>query len=421
MKKLIFFFFFSFCFFFSFSDQLSYTADKETVSQHLDSLNLVSSFDFQNNEVVMAKINNYLFKEKKLLTRMLSLSKYYFPIFEIFLDKYNLPLELKYLAVVESSLNTRAQSQSGARGLWQFMYPTGKAYDLNVTSYVDERLDPFKSTEAACKYFLKLYDIFGDWSLVLAAYNGGPGYVQRLMLKTGFENYWDLRNDLRSETKNYVPKFIAITYLMTYHEKYDIYPDTTTINLLNTDTLLIDFQISSKVLSELTCISKDEIRYYNPAFKDDIFPINSIISLPKNSVDDFFYNYESYKEFTEKVHKKEILIDETRIVYSVVSGDYLGKIAKNHNIKIHQIQKWNGLKTTKLNIGDKLVLYVADDVLNDINNVEPSKILHIVQKGDTLWDIAKMYSGVSIEKIKKLNKLDNNNLKPGSRLLIPKV
>ena len=208
---------------------------------------------------------------------------------------------------------------------------------------------------------------------------------------------------------------------MTYHEKYDIYPDTTTINLLNTDTLLIDFQISSKVLSELTCISKDEIRYYNPAFKDDIFPINSIISLPKNSIDDFFYNYQSYKEFTEKVHKKEILIDETRIVYSVVSGDYLGKIAKNHNIKIHQIQKWNGLKTTKLNIGDQLVLYVADDVLNDINNVEPSKILHIVQKGDTLWDIAKMYSGVSIEKIKKLNKLDNNNLKPGSRLLIPKV
>ena len=133
MKKLIFCFFFSCCFFFSFSDQLSYTADKETVSQHLDSLNLVSSFDFQNNEVVMDKINNYLFKEKKLLTRMLSLSKYYFPIFEIFLDKYNLPLELKYLAVVESSLNARAQSQSGARGLWQFMYSTGTVSYTHLT------------------------------------------------------------------------------------------------------------------------------------------------------------------------------------------------------------------------------------------------------------------------------------------------
>ena len=185
------------------TDQFTQLADEQTVTNHLDSINLNSSFVFSYNDIVMEKINYYLRNNRKLLSKMLSLSQYYFPIFETFLDKYNLPFELKYLAIVESSLNTRAKSQSGARGLWQFMYPTGKAYDLNVTSYVDERLDPYKSTDAACRYFLKLYDIFGDWNLVLAAYNGGPGYVQRLMLKTGHDNYWDLRSELRTETKNY--------------------------------------------------------------------------------------------------------------------------------------------------------------------------------------------------------------------------
>ena len=157
---------------------------------------------------------------------MLSLSNYYFPIFEQTLDKYDLPLELKYLSIVESALNPNARSKSGARGLWQFMYPTAKEYGLRVTSYIDERLDPFKSTEAACKYFIKLYDLFGDWNLVLAAYNGGPGYIQRKMIATGHDNYWDLRPHLRTETRNYVPKFIAITYLMEFHTNYKFPIDT---------------------------------------------------------------------------------------------------------------------------------------------------------------------------------------------------
>ena len=404
-----------------YSDQISLKADYQTVSAHFDSINTQSSFKFENNDVVMSKINTYLSNNKRLLSKMLSLSEYYFPIFETYLDKYDLPLELKFLAVVESSLNTRAKSQSGARGLWQFMYPTGKSYNLNVTSYIDERLDPYKSTDAACRYFIKLYDIFGDWNLVLAAYNGGPGYIQRLLLKTGYDNYWDLRPMLRSETKNYVPKFLAITYLMTYHDNYNIYPDTSKIITSDSDTVTLDFQITTKTLSEITCLSSEIIQNYNPSYKDNIFPANSVISLPKASVDDFIYNYEYYRDFSSKVKNKEILIDETRVVYYVVSGDYLGKIAKRYNVKIYQLQKWNNLKSTKLNIGDKLVMYVANSVLSDINNVEPSNISYIVQKGDTLWDIARMYSGVSVSKIKKLNKLSNNNLKPGSKLLIPKV
>ena len=421
MKFFLFLFLFINLTHYSFSDQFNLEADTKTVSLHFDAINQNTTINLQNNDVVMSKINSYLTKDKKLLSKMLSLSKYYFPIFESYLDKYNLPFELKYLAIVESSLNTLARSKSGARGLWQFMYPTGKAYDLNVNSYIDERLDPYKSTEAACKYFLKLYDIFGDWNLVLAAYNGGPGYIQRIMLKTGHDNFWDLRPLLRTETRNYVPKFIAITYLMQYHSMYNIYSDTNEIRLLNTDTITIDFQLNTTILSEITCINSEDLRYYNPSYKDDIYPINSKISLPSESVSDFFINYDSYKLFASAVKKKEILIDETRLIYSVVAGDYLGKIAKNHKIKIFQIQKWNNLSTTKLNIGDELVLYVSNDVIKSINEIKPSNLSYTVQKGDTLWDIARMYSGVSVSKIKKLNNLKSNTLKPGSKLIIPAV
>ena len=405
----------------SFNDQLNEKQNQNSINLGVDSLNSISTINFEYNSFVKLYIDAYLLKDKKLISKMLARSKHYFPIFEQKLDKYNLPLELKYLSVVESSLNTRAKSPSGALGLWQFMYPTAKEYGLRVTSYIDERLDPFKSTEAACKYFIKLYDLFGDWNLVLAAYNGGPGYIQRKMISTGHDNYWDLRPHLRTETRNYVPKFIATTYLMEFHTNYKFPIDTLDIILLNTDTIKIDYQTNYKTLSKLTCLSEEDISYYNPSFKNNIIPKGSTIVLPKNNIDDYYLNYQEYKVFTEAVDDKEILLDETLINYSVVSGDYLGKIAVNYNLKIYQIQNWNNLKSTKLNIGDNLFLYVSDDHLKKINDVKPSNKSYTVQKGDTLWDIAKMYTGVSVSRIKKLNKLKSNNLKPGSKLIIPKI
>ena len=421
MKKfLIFFLLYSFNLH-SFNDQLNEKQNQNSINLGVDSLNSISTINFEYNSFVKLYMDAYLFKDKKLISKMLARSKHYFPIFEQKLDKYNLPLELKYLSVVESSLNTRAKSPSGALGLWQFMYPTAKEYGLRVTSYIDERLDPFKSTEAACKYFIKLYDLFGDWNLVLAAYNGGPGYIQRKMIATGHDNYWDLRPHLRTETRNYVPKFIAITYLMEFHTNYKFPIDTLDIILLNSDTIQIDHQTNYKTLSKLTCLSEDDISYYNPSFKNNIIPKGSTIVLPKSNIDDYYLNYQEYKVFTQAVDDKEILLDETLINYSVVSGDYLGKIAVKYNLKIYQIQNWNNLKSTKLNIGDNLFLYVPDDHLKKINDVKPSKKSYTVQKGDTLWDIAKMYAGVSVSRIKKLNKLKSNNLKPGSKLIIPKI
>ena len=393
----------------------------QIITNRLQKLNNISSINYSYNKTVQSFIDAYLIKNKQLISRMLSLSSYYFPIFEQTLDKYDLPLELKYLAIVESALNPNARSKSGARGLWQFMYPTGKQYGLEVNSYIDERRDPFKSTEAACQYFVKLYDMFGDWNLVLAAYNGGPGYIQRKLISTGKDNFWDLRPYLRRETRNYIPSFVAVSYLMTYANYYDIHPDTLQIKPVPTDTFTINCQISFSLLSTVACVSIHEIKRLNPSYKNDMFPLYSNVNLPSDCVNDYLLNFESNKDFVTAVDNKEILIDEVRFLYIAEDGDYLGKIASKFKLKVFQIQKWNRLKSSKLKIGDKLVLYVSTSVLDDINRIEASELEYIVRKGDTLWEISQIYDGVSVSKIKQLNKLKSNNLKPGSRILIPKA
>ena len=187
---------------------------------------------------------------------MLALQELYFPLFEQTLDKYGLPLELKYLAIVESALNPKAKSSSGATGLWQFMYLTGKQYDLRVTSYMDERQDPYKSTEAACKYFVKLHEMFGDWNLVLAAYNGGPGYLQRKINSVGTYNFWDLHPHLRRETRNYIPTFIAVNYVMNFYDNHGVLPAKNSVNVLSVDTLNIKKQVDVATLSKILCVNE---------------------------------------------------------------------------------------------------------------------------------------------------------------------
>tara|TARA_B100000780_G_scaffold4586_1_gene3679 strand:+ start:32701 stop:34020 length:1320 start_codon:yes stop_codon:yes gene_type:complete len=384
----------------------------------LQVLNDKSQITYELNTYVESSINKYLINTS-LISRMLGLAKYYFPIFESSLDKYDLPLELKYLAIVESALNPRAKSRSGARGLWQFMYPTGKEYGLNVTSYVDERLDPLKSTEAACKYFIKLFDTFGDWNLVLAAYNAGPGYIQRKIYSTGLNNYWELRPYIRKETRGYIPKFMAISYLMENYETHNIKIKKYNVIFENIDTVLLKQQVQYNVLSELLCVSDQTISYLNPSFKNKIIPKNSFVYLPEFAANDYLLNTDACSKFISSVANKEILIDEKRILYYVEPGDYLGKISRRFDVNIFQIKNWNKLKSSKLNIGDKLVLYVRDDIEIKDNKIINTHHEYIVRKGDTLWDIAKKYKGLSVYKIKIVNNLKSDNLKPGSKILIP--
>lgn len=389
-----------------------------TYQERLRYLDQNTPMDLGFNDKVTPFINSYLGKNKNLISRMKEVSPYYFTLFEEMLEKYDLPLELKYLPIVESALNPRATSSSGAKGLWQFMYLTGKEYGLNVTSYIDERQDPAKSTEAACVYLSKLFNIFGDWNLVLAAYNGGPGYIQRKIISTGINDFWDLQEHLRKETREYVPTFIAINYVMNYAEEHNITTPPPQLSFNNFDTLRLKKQINLKILDEMLCVDLETVNYLNPSFKKNICPEGFSVVLPKEAVDDFLLNEEANYLFVSMVNNKEILIDEERIVYKVKQGDYLGKIAREHRVYIFELKEWNNLKSTKLDIGDELIIFVKKEKIEkkEIKNNE-----YVVQKGDTLWDIARKHKGLSVWKIKSINNIESDFIKPGTTLVLPSI
>ncbi len=389
--------------------------------KRLQFLNNKTPMDLCYNEKVQQFIDSYLGRNKALISRMQALKGLYFPLFEQQLDKYQLPLELKYLAIVESALNPRAKSPSGATGLWQFMYLTGKDYGLEVTSYTDERQDPLKSTQAACEYFIKLFDLFGDWNLVLAAYNGGPGYLQRKINSVGSYDFWQLYPHLRKETRNYIPTFIAVNYVMNYSEEHKIYPEPVEIYASQIDTLTIKTTVEINTIVNLLCVNKETINYLNPSCKDGVFPSNSNLTLPLEAVQDFLNNEEASYLFIEAVELKDILIDEERIVYVAVNGDYLGRIAKQFGVRVYEIKKWNNLTDTNLDIGDELIIYVKKDVSGNQEKLDVTKTNYIIQPGDTLWDIAQKHEGLSVWKIKSLNNMKSDKLKPGTKILLPNI
>ena len=339
----------------------SYTGEKILIYKRMLLLDESSPLDYDFNNITYFYIARYLNRDVKLISRMLGVSPYYFPMMEQQLDRFQIPLELKYLAIVESALNPRARSRSGATGLWQFMYNTGKEYNLEVTSYIDERQDPLKSTIAACEYFNVLYDIFGDWNLVLAAYNGGPGYLKRLIAKTELHDYWELRPHLRKETQGYVPKFIAVSYAMTFYKEHNIEIFDSHMDVSERDTISFNEQVPYNLISDMFCITKETLNYLNPSFKKDLLPEGDAICLPSDVILDIVRNEDNFYDYLQKVENKEILVNETRLIYIVEKGDYLGKISKRYNLKVHDIKKWNNLHSDNLSIGDKLILYIPDE------------------------------------------------------------
>jgi len=400
-------------------EKRSLLKQENIIAWRLQQLDKNTPMDLVYNYKVQVFIDSYLGRNKALISRMKGLAPYYFPMFERELDQYNLPLEFKYLAIVESALNPKARSRSGASGLWQFMYLTGKQYGLEVTSYVDERQDPLKATKSACEYFISLYDTFGDWNLVLAAYNGGPGYLQHKIASVGSSDFWDLYPHLRKETRNYVPIFIAVNYVMEYANEHDIVFENPKIYFEEIDTLILKKEVELKVLTELLCVNEQTISFLNPSYKKSIFPKGAVLIFPSNAVYDFKLNQAANYAFIDAVGNKEILIDEERIVYRVDRGDYLGRIAKAHNVHVFEIKEWNKLKSTKLDIGDKLVIYVKKGKHLTAEKKVLGKNEYTIQKGDTLWDIAKKHNGLSVWKIKALNNMENDNLKPGTTILLP--
>jgi membrane-bound lytic murein transglycosylase D len=289
-------------------------------------------------------------------------------MFEKYLDQYDIPLEMKYLAIVESALNPTAKSGMGATGLWQFMYPTGVQYKLKVSSYVDERQDPVRATIAACKYLSDLYTIFGDWDLALAAYNSGPGNVAKAIKRSGgYRNYWNIRPFLPRETASYVPAFYATMYLFEYQKEHNLVADAPQIRYFETDTLSVKKTISFDHVSEVTGISLELIQFLNPSYKLDIIPFvegkNYTIVLPRKNSYNFIEKEEViYALAAEDASKREKPLPkyfemDKRIRYKVKNGDFLGKIANTFGVRVSDIKRWNRMKTSRLKIGQRLSIY----------------------------------------------------------------
>lgn len=338
------------------------------LKERLKVLDDTTPFFLEYNPILENVINSYLKYRKKYYPRLMAKAEYYFPMFEKYLDQYDIPLEMKYLAIVESALNPRARSRVGARGLWQFMYLTGRQYKLTVSSYVDERQDPVKATQAACKYLSDLYDIFGDWDLALAAYNSGPGNVSKAIKRSGgYRNYWNLRQYLPRETAGYVPAFYATMYIFKYAKEHGLAPETPPIYHFATDTIQVKRTISFDQISEVTGIDSEMLEFLNPEYKLDIIPFvkgrNYSVTLPRNATVKYLAKEKEIYALADADDAKrekplpKYLELNRRIRYKVRKGDYLGKIARKYGVRVSQIKKWNRMKNANLRIGQRLTIY----------------------------------------------------------------
>ena len=292
-------------------DSVPVYSEKE-MEDRFAKLDAQTPFDIQYNSVVKDYITLYAVRKRELTSKVLALSKLYFPMMEQILDKYKMPLELKYLAVVESALNPTACSKTGARGLWQFMYTTGKLYNLQVTSYVDERNDPYKETIAACEYLKYLYGMFGDWQLAIAAYNCGQGEISKAIRRSGGKtNFWAIRQYLPKETQNYVPAFIAVTYVLNYATSLNINPSLVNETYFDVDTVVVHQQLSFSQISAYLNVPMATLTYLNPQYKLGVVPggteSNYAICLPVSKAGTFVANektiYNLAKKVPLRVHK----------------------------------------------------------------------------------------------------------------------
>lgn len=452
-------------------EKVEYELPTELLKERLKKLDEKSPFNIEYNVGLENVIKSFLKNRKRAFERLMGVSQFYFPLFEESLAAQNIPLEIKYLSVVESALNPRAVSRVGATGLWQFMYQTGKQYGLKVDTYEDERSDPLKASKAATQYMKNMYAIFGDWDLVLASYNTGPGNVAKAIRRSGGkQNYWNIRPYLHKETQGYLPAFLATMYIFEYHKEHGIKPDRAVANHFATDTVMIKNAMTFKQISDLLDVPVAELQFLNPSYKRDEIPYvtgeNHYLRLPVNKVAVFtsnedkiyaFVQYESNKrerpyERLASRNTNESDNDGTiiRIKYHKVRrGDSLSEISDKYGITMAELKKWNHLRSNKAPMGRRLKIITKEAVASqdkkvtnpDTTSVKESTAIasntakifkeekvisykdvvkyHKVKRGDNLGEISDKY-GVSVAELKKWNKLRNNNLMTGDKLKIIK-
>ncbi|MBK5203365.1 MAG: transglycosylase SLT domain-containing protein [Prolixibacteraceae bacterium] len=431
-------------------------------SVYVEQLQSIDSYvDLSYNKTVKNFIQLYLIKRKTFTESVIGLSSYYFPMIEEILDKYNLPHELEYMTIIESALNPAIRSRANAVGLWQFMYGTGKMYKLNIGTFVDERCDPVKSTEAAAKYLSDLYKIYNDWHLVIAAYNCGPGNVNKAIRRCGgTHDYWKIYYNLPRETRGYVPAFIAVAYVMNYYKEYGLkphYPDFPMV----TDTIMIHDYLHFNQISKILNIPEDELSSLNPQYRLKIIPAREDkgypLCLPIDKIEDYIdregevYAYNREKLFPNNeikipqgryTHYSTTSVKgKTRILYKIRRGDNLGQIAERYHVRINDLRYWNNIHRSLIREGRKLAIFVPSSKkevyanLKASSSTEPETSAHssvtvnnnpgnsdylyyTVRHGDNLWSIARQFPGISNNDIMQLNQMEDEDIKPGQKLKI---
>ena len=328
-------------------------------------LDLASPIQFPYNSIVKGYIHRYTDPRYGTISRILGMSQYYFPIIEEALLREDLPVELRALPIIESALSPTAVSPMGAVGLWQFMPTTAKSYGLEVNSLVDERRDPVRATQAACRYLKDLYGIYNDWSLAIAAYNCGPGNVNKAIARSGGTNFWEIYDFLPRETRGYVPAFIGASYAYAYHQQHGIEPAEAPVPL-SVDTIRINKLMHLKQISSTIDLPIETLRLLNPQYKLDIIPATTktyTLVLPQRQVMQYIaHEPEIYAK--DSMYLKEYInpanIDKKRqersgSVYVVKKGDTLGAIARRYRVTTAQLMRWNNIKSAnKLRIGQRL-------------------------------------------------------------------
>ncbi len=420
------------------------------------------------NNIVRRYIDVYTVKKRSSVEVMLGLSEHYFPVFDEIFDYYGVPNELKYMAIIESALNPRAYSRARAVGLWQFMYGTGRVYGLEINSLVDERMDPIKSTHAAARFIRDLYGMYGDWLMAIAAYNCGPGNVNKAIRRSGGKKtFWEIYYYLPRETRGHVPAFIAATYTMNYYDEHELVPKHIELPL-NADTIMVNKKLHLSQVSEVMGLPLKQLQDLNPQYRYDIIPGQIkpyALRLPADQalvfidLQDSIYHYKDSVYFNSKqtaepqqytAHAPQAPgPDYVKLNYTVKSGDAIGLIAQWYNVRTSDIAYWNNIRGNTIRAGQKLAIYkhknsagnYAD--LNDMtyaqkqarigktvsssaavatqpsNDSQGDFEIYTVRSGDTLWDIAKQYPGVSDTDIMRWNNISNaSSLKPGQKLRI---
>ena len=451
------------------TDTVGFSCPDSVYKDRIGKINSIIQLGY--NSIIKNHIEVYTIRKREKFAAVLGLKDYYFPMIEDVFDSYGLPAELKYMAVIESALNPGVvNGRSGATGMWQFMYSTGRMYGLTINSIIDERKDPVKATHAAARYIKDLYSIYKDWVLVIAAYNCGPGNVNKAIRRSGNKkDYWDIYYRLPRETRGYIPQYIAAAYAITYYAEHNIVPLPLNIPVA-TDTIMVHKDIHLAQISQVMGIPLGELHALNPQYKTGLVPGSSkpqSLTLPMNHLGDFINLNDTIRSYKPDVYlnRSTVIADPTRssyittdikgktkLIYTVKDGDNIGSISEWYKIGLSDLRNWNNIYKNKIRVGQKIVVYInplKSEYYSKINTLSFSEkqalvgktaasnsqpeansipeetdgefITYRVRNGDTIWDIVKMFDNVTTTQVLSLNNIsDPGKIKVGQILKIKK-